>query len=91
MIILKPKLDRDWYVEWDTRQDVPIVWGTRESVMRDTSGEITTAHFDRADATGASDDEDIYGHDRVFTYMANGCNYAVKQFDLESVCEALES
>ena len=90
--VVKPVRDRDEYVYWSTIVEAPLAWGDRTQMaeyLRDKGEEGDGRRIDRADATGSSAFEGVFGWaDDEVIYQQQG---NVRRSDLWELCERLGS
>lgn len=90
--IMKPVAERDFYIDWSTIVDRPILWGSRAELQRaldpDSNG---SDRFDRADRTGTSSFIGDGAWDETEFWLREIGQHAiyVQRSDLEAFCASI--
>ncbi|MFF9565781.1 hypothetical protein ACF1AJ_20700 [Leifsonia sp. NPDC014704] len=90
--ILKPRPERDFYIDWSTVVDRPADWGSREMLSAELDGRSAAPErFDRADETGTSSlvGELGWGAEEIVVHNIEGGPVVVRRVDLEAFCGSL--
>lgn len=88
--IIKPIRDRDFYVEWSSNVDGPLLWGSRAVLEHTDPDRFSSDRFERADETGTSSFIGEDGFEGSVDYVIVGGGTFVQRDLIESWINAFD-